>query len=268
MVLFSSHKHPPNFVKSTKEEKWIEAMKSELQAIEKNITWELVVLPVRVKIIWVKWIFKTKLNGDGQVNKYKARLVVKGYAQKDGINYDEVFALVARWDTIRIMLAIAAQKGWAVYEFYVMSAFLYGELKEVVCMDQPEGFVKKGEEDKVYRLNKSLYDLKQAPRAWFSQIESYFIHKGFEKSNYDRTLFSKSVGEKLLMVSLYINNLIFIGNDDVMCEECKQLMKQEFEMIDLRRVSLFFGVEVHQSWKGIHLSQKTYAKEMLKRFRM
>lgn len=160
MVLFSSHNDPPNFVEAAKEEKWIEAMKRELQAIEKNNTWELVVLPARAKTIGVKWVFKTKLNEDGQVDKYKARLVVKGYAQKEGIDYDEVFAPVARWDTIRIMLAVAAQKGWTMYQLDVKSAFLYGELKEVVYVDQPEGFVKKGEEDKVYRLNKALYGLK------------------------------------------------------------------------------------------------------------
>lgn len=268
MVLFSSHNDPPNFVEAAKEEKWIEAMKRELQAIEKNNTWELVVLPAQAKTIGVKWVFKTKLNEDGQVDKYKARLVVKGYAQKEGIDYDEVFAPVARWNTIRIMLAVAAQKGWTMYQLDVNSAFLYGELKEVVYVDQPEGFVKKGEEDKVYRLNKALYGLKQAPRAWFSRIESYFRHKGLEKSNHDHTLFSKSVGEKLLMVSLYVDDLIFVGNDDVMCEEFKQSMKQEFEMTDLGRMSFFLGVEVHQSMKGIHLCQKKYAKEVLERFRM
>ena len=243
-------------------------MKRELQAIEKNNTWELVVLSARAKTIGVKWVFKTKLNEDGQVDKYKARLVVKGYAQKEGIDYDEVFAPVARWDTIRIMLAVATQKGWTMYQLDVKSAFLYGELKEVVYVDQPEGFVKKGEEDKVYRLNKALYGLKQTPRAWFSRIESYFRHKGLEKSSHDHTLFSKSVGEKLLMVSLYVDDLIFVGNDDVMCEEFKQSMKQEFEMTNLGRMSFFLGVEVHQSMKGIHLCLKKYAKEVLERFRM
>lgn len=99
---------------------------------------------------------------------------MKGYAQKEGIDYDEVFAPVARWDTIRILLAVAAQRGWKVYQLDVKSTFLYGELKEVVYVDQLEGFIKRGEEDKVYQLKKALYGLNQAPRAWFSRIEGYF----------------------------------------------------------------------------------------------
>lgn len=174
LTLFISHDDPVRFADASKEEKWIEAMRSEIQSIEKNKTWELVSLPAGAKKIGVKWVFKTKLNEDGNIDKYKARLVVKGYAQEEGIDYDEIFAPVARWDTIRILLAVATQRGWKVYQLDVNSAFLYGELKEVVYVDQPEGFVKRGEEDKVYQLKKALYDLKQALRAWFSRIEGYF----------------------------------------------------------------------------------------------
>ena len=125
----------------------------------------------------MKWIFKTKLNESGQIEKYKARLVAKGYAQRFGIDYTEVFASVARLDTVRVLLALAAQGTWEVVQLDIKSAFLHGELQEEVFVQQPEGFIKKGRENQVYRLKKALYGLKQAPRAWYSKIEAYFAKK-------------------------------------------------------------------------------------------
>ena len=154
-----------NFEEAVKEKKWQEAMELEIQAIERNQTWELVTLSHQEKKIGVKWVFKTKLNEEGKLDKCKARLVAKGYSQKARVDYNEVYALVARWDTIRILVAVAAQRGWCIYQLDVKSAFLYDELNEEEYVDQPEGFVKIGEKNKVYRLRKALYGLKQAPRA-------------------------------------------------------------------------------------------------------
>lgn len=140
-------------------------MDLELEAIERNGTWELTTLPIGAKKIGVKWVYKTKYNEKGEVEKYKARLVAKGYAQKFGIDFTEVLAPVARWDTIRTILALAAIKGWNVFQLGVKSAFLHGELTETVYVDQPLGYQKKGDENKVYRLKKALYGLRQAPRA-------------------------------------------------------------------------------------------------------
>lgn len=164
-ALYVSNDDPIFFQDAEREERWREAMRVEIKSIEKNLTWELVDLPPQAKKIGVKWVYKTKLNGEGKVERCKARLVAKGYSQTAGIDYTEVFAPVARWDTIRSLLALAAQRGWCVFQLDVKSAFLYGELKEEVYVDQPEGFIKAGEEDKVYRLKKALYGLKQAPRA-------------------------------------------------------------------------------------------------------
>ena len=262
------HDDPSTFYEAVKEEKWNEAMEMEIHAIERNHTWELVDLPPQAKKIGVKWVYKTKLNEEGKVEKCKARLVAKGYSQTAGVDYTEVFAPVARWDTIRSLLAVAAQHGWPIYQLDVKSAFLYGELKEEVYVDQPEGFIRAGEEDKVYRLRKALYGLKQAPRAWFSRLETYFRREGFEKSNYDHTLFFKKDGSKLLVVSVYVDDLILTGNDEDMCTKFKSSMKEEFEMTDMGKMKFFLGVEVLQSSEGIHISQKKYAKEVLERFNM
>lgn len=244
-------------------------MDLEIKAIEKNCTWKLVKAPVGAKVIGVKWVYRTKLNENGEIDKCKARLVAKGYAQEKGIDYDEVFAPVARWDTIRMVVALAARNGWKLYQFDVKSAFLHGELTEDVYVTQPQGFEVKGEENKVYKLNKALYGLKQAPRAWFSKIEGYFIKEGFEKNCDDHTLFvKKREHNKILIVSLYVDDLIFTSNDLFMMQDFKSSMHTEFEMTDLGEMKYFLGVEVHQGVNGIYISQKGYAGEILKKFRL
>ena len=163
----------------------------------------------------MKWVFKTKLNEKGEVDKYKARLVAKGYKQRYGIDYTEVFSPVARHDTIRLVVALAALQSWQIFQLNVKSAFLHGYLEEQVYVDQPPGYVKVGLEHKVYKLKKALYELKQAPRAWYSRIEAYFLKKGFHKCPYEHTLFAKRGDiEKMLIVCLYVDDLIFTGNDD------------------------------------------------------
>lgn len=259
---------PFSFEEAVKSKKWKEAMAAEIEAIEKNQTWELMDLPKGAKSIGVKWVFKTKLNENGDVEKYKARLVAKGYAQRHGVDYTEVFAPVARLDTIRVILAAAAQYGWEVFQLDVKSAFLHGELKEEVFVQQPEGFVKEREEGKVYKLKKALYGLKQAPRAWYNKIETYFLREGFEKCPSEHTLFTKLVGGKILIISLYVDDLIFTGSDLSMCHEFKNAMMMEFDMSDLGRMKHFLGVEVLQNSNGIFICQRRYAREVLTRFEM
>nr|KYP55961.1 Retrovirus-related Pol polyprotein from transposon TNT 1-94 [Cajanus cajan] len=140
-------------------------MDEEFGAIERNKTWELTNLPEGARPIGVKWVYKKKMNVEGEVERYKARLVVKGYRQKKGIDYDEVFSPVTRMESIRLLISLAAQKQWPILQMDVKSAFLNGVLKEEVYVEQPLGYMKRGDEKKVLRLRKSLYGLKQAPRA-------------------------------------------------------------------------------------------------------
>ncbi|KAL6345914.1 hypothetical protein AAG906_025194 [Vitis piasezkii] len=161
---------PLYFEAAVKNANWRLAMNNEIKSIEKNQTWTLTELPAGAKKIGVKWVYKTKYNEHGKIDKYKARLVAKGYSQKYGVDYIEVFAPVARMDTIRMIIALAAQKNWTIFQLDVKSAFLHGELSEDVY----------GSEHLVYKLHKALYGLKQAPRAWFSRIEAHFIGEGFQ----------------------------------------------------------------------------------------
>lgn len=131
------------------------------------------------------------MNEKGEIDKFKAMLVVKGYNQEYGVNYQEIFAPVARQDTIRLMVSLAAQNSWPIFQLDVKSAFINGELLEQVYIEQAPGYVIKGDEHKVYKVKKALYGLKQAPRAWYSCIEAYFERAGFNKCPYEYTLFIK-----------------------------------------------------------------------------
>lgn len=268
MALVTEMGDPEKFEEAVHHEKWKQAMEAEMNSIEENNTWELVELPEGSKVIGVKWIFKTKLNEKGEVDKHKARLVAKGFHQTQGVDFYEVFAPVARWDTIRLLLSIAAQRGWCVHQLDVKSAFLHGELKEDVYVEQPKGFEVKNEERKVYKLNKALYGLRQAPRAWYSKIEGYFEKEGFKKCYCEHTLFVKAEGDNVLIVSVYVDDVIYTSSSMIMREAFKASMKKEFAMSDLGKMKYFLGVEVTQDKKGIFINQRKYASEVMKRFGM
>eukprot|EP00253_Pinus_taeda_P007479 PITA_07479 len=216
-------------------------MNEEIGAIEKSKTWELVDLPEGKDAIGVKWVYKTKSNAEGKIDRHKARLVVKGYKQQQGRDYDETFAPVARMETVRIVLSIAAQHKWKIYQMDVKFAFLNGVLKEEVYVEQPSGYEVYGQEHKVCKLKKALYGLKQAPRAWYSRIDAYLIEN---------------------------DDLIFTSNDASLIADFKVVMKSEFEMTDLGFLRYFLGIEVDQSENGVFISQDKYVEAVLKRFNM
>eukprot|EP00253_Pinus_taeda_P028962 PITA_28962 len=243
-------------------------MDEEINAIERNKTWDFIELPKGKEVIGVKWVYKTKSNAEGKIKRHKARLVVKGYKQQYGRNYEKNFAPVARMETMRAMLYIAAQNKWKVYQMDVKSSFLNGVLKEKVYIEQPPGYEKKGQEHKVCRLKKTLYGLKQAPRAWYSRIDSYLLENGFQKCEGEPILYIKEKDGKILIVVLYVDDVIFIGNDDCLIENFKIVMKEEFEMTDMGFLKYFLGIEVEQNGNGIFISQEKYANEVLERFNM
>jgi hypothetical protein len=259
---------PAEFEEAVKKSEWIEAMQEELRMIEKNDTWVLMDKPLHKKAIGVKWVYRTKQNADGSINKYKARLVVKGYAQVFGVDFSETFAPVARLDTIRLLLAVAAQKNWKVYQLDVKSVFLNGYLQEEIYIEQPRGFEVRGQEEKVYLLKKALYGLKQAPRAWYSRIDDHLHKLGFVKSLSEATLYVKGADANLIIVSVYVDDLLVTGSNKTQIEEFKAEMFDVFEMTDLGLMSYFLGMEVKQSNDGIFICQHKYAKEIVKKFHM
>eukprot|EP00253_Pinus_taeda_P026288 PITA_26288 len=268
--LFALYCHvddPVHFEDAIKDKKWIEAMDEEIIAIERNKTWDLVKLPKGKEVIGVKWVYKTKSNVEGKIERHKARLVVKGYKQQYGRDYEETFAPVARMETVRVVMSIAAQNKWKVYQMDVKSAFL-NVLKEEVYIEKPPGYENKGQEHKLCRLKKALYGLKQAPRAWYSRIHSYLLENGFEKCEGEPTLYIKEKDGKILIVVLYVADVIFTSNDEYLIENFKAVMKEEFKMTDMGLLRYFLGIEVKQNGNGIFISQAKYVNELLQRFNM
>lgn len=163
---------PASFAEPDGDSAWRMAMQEEIDSIERNCTWELSDLPAGHRAITLKWVYKLKRNETGEVIKHKARLVARGFVQQEGIDFDEVFAPVARMESVRLLLALAAQEGWQVHHMDVKSTFLNGDLEEEVYVRQPAGFTVVGQEGKVLRLKKALYGLRQAPRAWNSKLDT------------------------------------------------------------------------------------------------
>ncbi|GJT33597.1 zinc finger, CCHC-type containing protein [Tanacetum coccineum] len=225
--LLLAEDEPKNYKEASNDQKWIEAMKVELDSINRNNTWVLTTLPTGHKAIGLKWVFKTKKDANGNIIKHKARLVAKGYIQEHGIDFEEVFAPVARMETIRLLLAIAANNKWEVHHLDVKSAFLHGELKEEVYVTQPEGFTKKGNDGKVYRLIKALYGLRQAPRAWNIKLDNTLKSLDFKKCALEQAIYTKASKDSLLLVGVYVDDLIITGTPKKEIDKFKAQMEEK-----------------------------------------
>lgn len=262
-------KEPSNFqeaIRGEDREHWLLAMERELKSLAKNNTWVLENLPKGKKAIPCKWVYKIKINPDGSVDKYKARLVIKGYSQKKGTDYDETFSPVAKSGTIRAVLSIAASQKMKLTQFDVCTAFLYGELNEEVFMKQPEGYV--DGTNRVCRLQRSLYGLKQAPRCWNTRFVNYLIRLKFKKSDADPCLFIKKEGGHTLLLALYVDDGIIAYNNDVMKDTFIEDLKKEFE-ITVKPANYFLGLEIESYEDGsVRVNQKAYAMKILERFGM
>ncbi|CAL0313968.1 unnamed protein product [Lupinus luteus] len=268
-MAFLAEMEPISFEQPITEECWIEAMKDEIHSIEKNNTWQLTTLLEGKKPISVKWVFKVKLKPDGSVAKHKARLVARGFLQRPGIDFDEVFAPVARIETIRLVIAIAASKDWTLSQMNVKSAFLNGPLDREVFVSQPLGFEVAGQEQKVYKLNKALYGLKQTPRAWNKRINNFLIKQGLIGCSNEHEIYVKSSHTTAsVIICLYVDDLLITGCIEEEIDQLKGKLKMEFEMSDLGSLSYFLGMEFVRSSRGILMHQKKYTSDVIKRFEM
>ncbi|WVZ81795.1 hypothetical protein U9M48_029136, partial [Paspalum notatum var. saurae] len=262
-LLLTSTDEPTIFEQAQAHECWRKAMLDEMTSIEANGTWELVDPPPRQRPIGLKWVFKTKKDATGIITKHKARLVTKGYVQRQGIDYDEVFAPVARLESVRLLLALAASEGWPVHHMDVKSAFLNGELREEVYVTQPPGFIIAGKEQKVLRLIKALYGLRQAPRAWYAKLDASLASLGFQRSASEHAVYTRGKGAHRLIVGVYVDDLIITGGNITELKQFKEEMKSTFQMSDLGLLHYYLGLEVNRTTTGITISQGTYATKIL-----
>nr|GEW39852.1 zinc finger, CCHC-type [Tanacetum cinerariifolium] len=232
-LLFTKEK-PRNYKEASTSKKWIEAMEIKLDSINKNNTWTLTTLPTNQKAIGLKWVFKTKRDAKGNIIKYKARLVAKGYVQEQGIDFDEVFAPVARKETVRLILALAAYHGW------------------------------QGNSGKVYKLTKALYGLRQALRAWNMKLVQTLKLLDFKKCNLEQAVYTKRSKTSTLIVGVYVDDLIITDTLRKELEVFKTQKEEKFEMSDLGLLAYYLGIEVTQTSGEITIKQTGYINKILK----
>jgi transposase InsO family protein len=264
-LLLTSAEEPPTFAEAEREANWRKAMAEEMRSIEENSTWELVDPPAGCRPIGLKWVFKVKRDEHGAIVKYKARLVARGFVQREGIDFEEVFAPVARMESVRLLLALAAANGWDVHHLDVKSAFLNGDLAETVYVKQAPGFVKAGAEHKVLRLRKALYGLRQAPRAWNAKLDATLRALGFTRCETEHALYVRRRGKFELIVGVYVDDLIVTGARTADIVDFKRGMANRFRMSDLGALSYYLGIEVKQGDSEMRLRQKAYAEKLVER---
>ncbi|RVX05212.1 Retrovirus-related Pol polyprotein from transposon RE1 [Vitis vinifera] len=262
------HRHnraiPNSVQEALADPRWKAAMNEEMKSLQKNETWELVECPPGKKPVGCRWIYTVKYKADGSIERFKARLVAKGYTQTYGIDYTETFAPVAKINTVRVLLSLAANLDWPLQQFDVKNVFLHGELSEEVYMDLPPGcMVSEKQCQKVCKLKKSLYGLKQSPRAWFGRFTKSMRAFGYRQSNSDHTLFLKKQHGKITALIVYVDDMVVTGNDPEERKALQNYLSREFEMKDLGPLKYFLGIEVSRSSEGIFLSQRKYALDLL-----
>jgi transposase InsO family protein len=248
-------------------DKWSEAATLEYNTLVENGTWEIVELPAGKQAIGSRWVWKVKHNSDGTIERYKARVVAKGYLQCPGFDYTDVFAPTYRPAALRLVLALAALKDLELRSVDISSAFTYGDLDEEIYMEQPEGF-HQGGPNMVCKLKKGLYGLKQASRQWNKKIHSVLVSIGFTRIKADAAIYVYSKGNVRIIVPIFIDDITFAGNSKAEIDSCIQELSNHFKLRDLGDTKFLLGIEISRdrSKHSISLSQKQYILNILERF--
>jgi hypothetical protein len=252
---------------SAEAEQWKRAMDEELQAHMDNLTWIKSDLPEYAQAIVCKWVFKTKFTAKGEIERFKARLVAKGCSQRPGIDFEETFSPVVRYNSIRFLLALAAKLNLDVDQMEVVTAFLNPKLDEEIYIRLPTGIKCNGE---ICRLQKSIYGLKQASRAWNKDLGMLLKDLGLQQSNYDPCVYFHVENGNILIVAVYVDDLLLFSNNVVEKEQVKIGLMKRFKMKDLGRAHFCLGMRIihDQDRQSITLDQEKYINEVLERFKM
>ncbi|CAL1375244.1 unnamed protein product [Linum trigynum] len=253
---------PKTYEEACKELCWREAMKDESDALEANQTWEPAYLPTGKRAIGCKWVYKVKLRADGTIERFKARLVAKGFTQIYGIDFLDTFSPVAKINSVKVLLAVAAANDWLIHQMDVSNAFLHGELNEEVYMKPPPG-MNLPDKRMVLKLKKSLYGLKQASRQWFAKLASSLLKNGFAQTASDYSMFVKRIQGRMLIVLVYVDDILIAGASLGDIEQLKLFLGREFKVKDLGDLKFFLGLEVYRDVNGIHVNQRKYCMELL-----
>ncbi len=235
----------------------------EIDALTKNGTWTLVDLLTGQKAVRSKWVFKWKID-----MHYRVRLVAKGFTQIFGLDYDETFSPVARFESLRLLLALAALEDWEIHQMDVKSAFLNGLLDEEIYMEQPEGFVDPDHSDKVCLLNKAIYGLKQALRAWNQQFHGVLLDLGFSRTHSDAGVYHRQDDGGTAIIILYVDDITILGDSLDNINKIKSALSNRYEMTDLGEIDSYLGVNIKRdrSERRLEIDQSRYVLEIINRF--
>ena len=251
-----------------RETAWRTAMIDELTALHHNKTWVLVPRPRGVNVVGSKWIFKTKHRPDGSVDKYKARLVARGFTQQLGIAYGDTFSPVVKPATLRLVLALAVARGWSLRQIDVSNAFLHGYLSEDVYMQQPPGFKDARFPSHVCKLQRALYGLKQSPRAWYARLSARLLALGFASSKADTSLFFFRYRDVQIYMLVYVDDIVIAGSSPRAVDGLVHALAASFPIKDLGPLEYFLGLEASYNSGGMTLTQRKYALDLLHRVSM
>ena len=249
---------------------WKAAADAEYQSLVENGTWELVELPVGRTPIKCKWVFKIKRGSDGSVDRFKGRLVAKGYAQQYGVDYDETYSPVVRFSSVRVLLAFAMDNDLLVHQMDVVSAFLNGTLEEEIYMEQPEGYMQPGTETLVCKLKRSLYGLKQSPRCWNTTLTGYLEGIGLCRNAADPCVFVQLVDGVPTIIAVYVDDLILLTKTLEEMNAIKQALSERFRMTDLGKIHYILGmtIEWDADGKWLIIHQKQYVLDVVEKYRL
>lgn len=253
-------------LQSEKSDMWHQAMNEEYQSLLNNNTWTLVNLPTGRKVIPCKWIFKTKTDENGQVMRYKARLVVKGYKQIQGVDYNEIYAPVVRYSSIRYLLGLTAKYQLKIHQMDAVTAFLQGDIEEELYMSQPPMYE---QGNMVCKLNKSIYGLKQASRQWNLKLNAALLEIGMSRSLIDPCIYYKIQNkDDILFITVYVDDCLLFFNNEETAEDIKDKLKKKFYMKDLGIAKQCIGYRITQGTNAISIDQSLYIEKILNRFGM
>nr|AAC67200.1 putative retroelement pol polyprotein [Arabidopsis thaliana] len=265
--VFLSHKvtypEPKTVTAALKHPGWTGAMTEEMGNCSETNTWSLVPYTPNMHVLGSKWVFRTKLHADGTLNKLKARIVAKCFLQEEGIGYLETYSPVVRTPTVQLVLHLATALNWELKQMDVKNAFLHGDLNETVYMTQPAGFVDKSKPTHVCLLHKSIYGLKQSPRAWFDKFSTFLLEFGFFCSKSDPSLFIYAHNNNLILLLLYVDDMVITGNSSQTLSSLLAALNKEFRMTDMGQLHYFLGIQVQRNQHGLFMSQQKYAEDLL-----
>ena len=258
---------PQSYSEAKNSKEWCGAIGKEIGAMETTDTWEVTTLPPGKKVVGCKWVFTLKFYADGSLERYKARIVAKGFTQKEGLDYTETFSPVAKMVTVKMLLKISASKKCYLNQLDILNAFLNGDLDEDIYMRLPEGYAEiKGltlPKNAVCRLKKSIYGLKQASRQWYKKFSTALLQLGFIKCHGDHTLFVRSYGTEFLAVLVYVDDIVIASTSQDGADQLTEALKQSFKLRVLGPLKYFLGLEIARNESGISICQRKYALELL-----